>query len=964
MLIRLCLFIFLVCPVLGDDVALVTVGDEWRYFKGITNPPERWNSVEFDGAGWGAGLSGFGAYLNGNATAFGDMAGGYVSVYVRKEFVVADAGLVRWLTLRVDYSDGFVAFLNGKEVVRRNMHGTPGTYVPFDATAANSRGRGNPEEIDLSEFRQLLVAGENVLAMQFHSIGLFDFDFGFLPELLANFTRGPYVQNASTTSVQVIWKTAKPTEGWVEFGVNGNLGGKVASSTNATVLHVASLSGLESGRTYQYRVRSRSGGEEAVSPVETFRTLKSEGAIRFAVLGDSGSGSREQMQVARLLRETRPDLVLHAGDIIYPSFTTNQADQRCLSVYREQMKTTPFYFAIGNHDLYSGPEHVLSTLVQPTNSIPWEVHRTAGTTPQHYYSFDHGDVHFTVLFVPYLNQHKLVVGDPQYRWLTNDLATTTRPWKVMLFHVSMDTSGLHRFDDNDGNGIRDRVDIREVVFPVAARYGVQLVMSGHDHNYEKFNPTEGVHSIVTGGGGVGLYNLSELDPASSLMWVRHHCLRVTIDHDRLEAEAVGLNGDIFDRMIIQRTTPVERKHAAQWHSPRIERTQADDQDGNVFGQNFDLVGAGISTYTGRFSNLGIAHVNNDRTNLYIGFRHVMLHGNSTLFLFVDSPRLPGVADLKGLGNGVVDPHGEGADGLDFLGNLAFSGFRPSIGCILGDEYGDGQARRFGRRRLEFNTGQGVFRLTTGLEDVAGIALQQFNLSPQIGAVPGEEDANFIEVSIPLAELGGLRPGEVIKVGALVAGGTIDTNKQTRQLDAGFLGAGFTVNSDGMAVLEGLEVALAIDPDPDDDGLMSEEELLIGTHPDQSDSDGDGLPDGWEYKNQLNPLDPRGEEGASGDPDRDGLSNRDEQLAGTHPRNSRSVLRLHLERMAGSKYRISWQAVPGRRYQLQVSGWPHEGYQDVSDLGFPMTATGPSHGFEMAFENNGSTARYYRISVVP
>src|SRR6185503_14634088 len=108
--------------------------------------------------------------------------------------------------------------------VRRNMAGPPGSPVPYDAPATNFHQRTNVEEIELGAFANLLTAGTNVLAIQAHNAGEFDVDYVLVPELLANFTRGPFIQNASTNSVQVIWKTPVAATSVVEYGTNSFLG--------------------------------------------------------------------------------------------------------------------------------------------------------------------------------------------------------------------------------------------------------------------------------------------------------------------------------------------------------------------------------------------------------------------------------------------------------------------------------------------------------------------------------------------------------------------------------------------------------------------------------------------------------------------------------------------------------------------------------------------------------------------
>ena len=475
----------------------------------------------------------------------------------------------------------------------------------------------------MSAFTNLLVKGENVLAIQAHNSSLDSFSFAVIPEFLANFQRGPFVQNASSNQIQVIWKTPRPSDTKVEFGTNASLS-QVLVDTNAVVTHATTLTGLFADTLYSYRISSSAHGQTATSPVQTFRTLKASGSLCFTVFGDSGWGSPEQYQIARVIQNSNPDFVLHTGDIIYTSFTAALADTRCLSVYAPHMKSTPYFFTIGNHDLLAGVQQVLEAFYLPTNSVSLADHQEAETSPEHYYSFDHGDAHFVVLFVPYLSQYKMNVGDAQYRWLTNDLATTQKPWKILAYHVPMNSSSGHRFDDNNYNQIYDRLEIREVLLPVASKYGVQLILNGHEHGYERFNPTNGVHSITTAGGGVPLYPFTALDFSDAFFWARFNCLKVTINGATLEAQALGVDGEVFDSMTIQRALPEARLYPADWHTPLIETGPPDDGQGNILGQTFDFRGTPIPTLTGKFSNLGRAFVNNDQTNLYVGFERVTI----------------------------------------------------------------------------------------------------------------------------------------------------------------------------------------------------------------------------------------------------------------------------------------------------------------------------------------------------
>ena len=998
----------------AQEPALIRVGETWHYFKGTNEPSvpmAAWRQVNFDDSNWSFGRSGFSYNTAGihEATVIADTPVSYLSIYFRKTFTLTDTNAVKWLVLRASYNDGFVAYLNGTEVARRGF--APDTTVTFDKPAWPT-GQVLGEEIDLSAFVNLLVPGKNVLAIQLHNSSLQDTAMTLVPELLGNFQRGPFVQNASSNSVDIIWKTPVAGDSTVEFGTTAVLGNTVLDA-NPVTNHVVTLTNLVPGTAYHYRVTSSGGGETAISPVASFRTLKSAGPITFVAFGDGGLGSIPQYEVADVVRGLEPDLVLHMGDLIYPQFTTAQADLRCLSVYGSHMRTTPYFTTIGNHDLYAGDAPYLETFHLPTNAV-------SGT--EHFYSFDHGDAHFCSLFMPMRSQNGLFPayafddGTPQYRWLTNDLAVSKKPWKLLFFHIPMNTSAAHRFDFAGTN--YDRLELQRLLLPICRQYGVQLVLTGHDHDFERFAPMDGTHTIVTGGGGYALYPVVERDAASAQHWSTYHCVKVSIEGDSLMLQAFDRSGGIFDWMTIQRALPHGRTFQAAWHTPLLESKPPNDGDGNINGQRFDFVGEAIPTLPGRFSNLGRVYVNNNRTTLFVGFEQAMFYADNNIFLFIESPRLAGVTNLLGLGNGRVDPDGEGADGLDFLQNLSFTNFSPAIGCILGDEFGDYQYRYFSRTGLSLNIGQGIFRLNSEIADVPGARLQQFNRSPQAGGVPGEENADFIEVAVPLAELGDLQPGDTIKLGAVVGGVLFDTNvdAQTRQLDSAFLGTALFGSGQGPVLLEGVSVRLALDPDPDSDGLTTAEEIVLGTDPMNPDSDGDGLTDGWEFRNGLNPTSAAGDNGANGDPDADGLTNLQEQaaatnprnkdsdgdtlgdswevrfglnpilgtgtngtdgdpdgdgftnaheqLAGTDPRDANSLLALTLNGVDSRRYRLFWSGVLGKRYQVEFADGSPNNFANVSSNDFPRVATSLNESYEDVLVAPVPTARYYRIRLVP
>jgi hypothetical protein len=831
----------------------VRAGDVWRYFcasNAPSSPATAWREVTFDDSLWLQGPSGFSTanvYPDYQATTWPSPPANYGSIFFRRTFNLADAASVKWLVLRLAYQDGFVAYLNGQEIARRGLTNTPPAFNDYAAYYSSGRV-GLAEDFDVTAAAGLLRTGTNVLAIELHTAVtnepslVFTNHMVLVPELLANFQRGPFLQNATTNSIQVIWRTPVPADTVVEYGTNETFGAEFSEAT-LTTNHVATLTDLLPGTRYFYQVRS-TATTTAASPTNSFRTLRPSGDVCFLEIGDSGDGSVAQYSLVGAMTQAGADLVVHVGDILYPDFLDGLVDLRCLSVYGPMMRSVPFFCVMGNHDVDIEEDGVtlgdggtgeedISTFYMPTNPV---------TGTEHFYSFDHGDVHFVVLFLPelapstsVLTNYELYEGSAQYGWLTNDLAASSKPWKFIFMHFPLATSAFpHRFDtDNQNNphfdtiytNLYDWQVAQDLLLPVAQRYGVQMFFSGHSHIYERFMPINGVHISVDGCGGFDNMVMAERDVHSSQFYSAQNVAsftKVTVHGDSLLLQGIRADGSVFDYMTLQRALPPAQVYDATWNTPLVEITDTNsptyDGHGNITGQTFNLVGTPIPALAGFSANLGCVYVNNDATNLFLGFAQSMFPSNSTVFLFIESPRQGGVTNLFGLGDGIAGS-GEGVDGLDFIENLSFTNFAPSIACLLGDEYADGQDRSFMRPGQAFPFGQGVFRLDPGFTDVAGVRLQQFNGSPQQANLFGystnfntnpfrERNADFMEVAIPLAQLGGLQPGDTIRIAAVVGLVGCDTNAQTRELDTGFLGSSMGGSGQSNVVLGAISVRLA------------------------------------------------------------------------------------------------------------------------------------------------------------
>jgi hypothetical protein len=164
---------------LTQTTNVINTGDDWRYFKGFSNPGAGWDDYPFDDSAWLVGPTGIGFGDRDDATVLKDMKDNYLTVYARKTFNVSNASWVTGMSLRMDYDDGFVAYINGQEVTRASM---PAGMPAFDTLAIDHEAK-KPEAFDLGAYTGELVTGTNVMAIEIHNKKIGDRDLSMIPEL-------------------------------------------------------------------------------------------------------------------------------------------------------------------------------------------------------------------------------------------------------------------------------------------------------------------------------------------------------------------------------------------------------------------------------------------------------------------------------------------------------------------------------------------------------------------------------------------------------------------------------------------------------------------------------------------------------------------------------------------------------------------------------------------------------------
>ena len=166
---------------------LINQGDLFKYLIPTSEPNSNWSTLNFDDSSWTLGSSGFGYADGDDETTIPD---GSQSIYLRKTFAITNLSSITSLILDMDYDDAFVAYINGNEVARANINGTPPTYNSGTITdhEAQIYEGGLPERFLITDFNSILNEGENILTIQAHNISSDSSDFTIIPFLSAVFS--------------------------------------------------------------------------------------------------------------------------------------------------------------------------------------------------------------------------------------------------------------------------------------------------------------------------------------------------------------------------------------------------------------------------------------------------------------------------------------------------------------------------------------------------------------------------------------------------------------------------------------------------------------------------------------------------------------------------------------------------------------------------------------------------------
>src|SRR6185503_7847470 len=444
--------------------------------------------------GWSSGPAqlGYGDGDEATVVSFGpDPMNKFITTYFRHKFFIEDPAVWVSLTLDLLRDDGAVVYLNGLEVHRNNMPaGAIGYQTPaFNGSAAETtflRTILSPSD---------LVAGTNVVAVEMHQDSPTSSDISFDLRLLGvpaglplALTRGPYLQVGTPTGGIVRWRTDIAADGVVFYGTDPTNLNNVALQSTLTNEHVVQLSSLIPGTKYYYSIgssaRTLAGGQDY-----WFVTSPEPGTpkpTRLWVLGDpgtAGNGSAARQISTRdafynfSATNGAADLWFMLGDNAYDTGLDSEYQRAVFDLYPATLRNLFLWTALGNHETGQSTTATtfpyLDIFTLPQNGEAGGV--ASGT--EKYYSFDYANIHFVCL-------DSMTSGrsgtSPMAQWLQDDLTTTTQQWVIAFFHHPPYTKGNH-----DSDAESDLIQIRQNIIPILEAGGVDLVLNGHSHAWER-----------------------------------------------------------------------------------------------------------------------------------------------------------------------------------------------------------------------------------------------------------------------------------------------------------------------------------------------------------------------------------------------------------------------------------------------------------------------------------------------
>jgi hypothetical protein len=291
-------------------------------------------------------------------------------------------------------------------------------------------------------------------------------------------------------SVVVRWRTDKPSTNVVHYGMHLAHLDSAAFGRGSVAEHVVQLTGLEPNTKYFYSVATSGKALAGETADYSFVTPPKPGTmqpLRVWVVGDSGTRTTNQAAVRdsylQFTGDRRTDGMLMLGDNAYNFGTDTEYQGAVFEMYAGILRQVCLWPTLGNHDALSCSSATQTGVYFNIFSLPRQ--GEAGGTPsgtEAYYSYDLANAHFLCLDS---SDSDLTSKGRMLKWIKDDLAQNRATWTFAYFHHPPYTKGSHDSDRTDLESGGRLIHMRENIIPVLEAGGVDVVLSGHSHSYER-----------------------------------------------------------------------------------------------------------------------------------------------------------------------------------------------------------------------------------------------------------------------------------------------------------------------------------------------------------------------------------------------------------------------------------------------------------------------------------------------
>lgn len=279
------------------------------------------------------------------------------------------------------------------------------------------------------------------------------------------------------------------------------------------------------------RVQSQTPASSAVKRAPSLILPNKADSVRFAVIGDTGTGSAQQRELAEVMVQYHAvfpfEFVLMMGDNLYGGGKAEDFEEKFAQPYKKLLDGgVKFHAALGNHD--------------NSNQRSYKAFNMEG---KEYYTFKKGGVRFFALNSNYMDPR-------QIKWLEDELKNSGADWKICFFHHPPYSSG-----EKHGSN----TELRKIIEPLFIKYSVDVVFSGHEHFYERLKPQDGIYYFISGAGGkLRTEGVKSTNLTAKSFDQDQHFMLIEIAGDKMHFQVISRGGKTVDSGALPRLDQKER----------------------------------------------------------------------------------------------------------------------------------------------------------------------------------------------------------------------------------------------------------------------------------------------------------------------------------------------------------------------------------------------------------------------